>query len=59
MSDIYTINCNSTDYNIRDNSKSAVTLNGTTYANSTATFYAPTDLGDTGYVLTSNGTTPI
>lgn len=55
MADIYTIKCNSTAYDIRDNSKSAVTLNGTSYANSTAAFYAPTDAGSTGEVLLSNG----
>lgn len=55
MPDIYTINCNSTAYNLRDNSKSAVTLNGTSYANSTASFYAPTSAGSEGEVLLSSG----
>lgn len=59
MAYIYNANVNGTSYSLGDQSKSCVTLNGTTYANSTATFYAPTDPGDTGYVLTSNGTTPI
>lgn len=55
MPDIYTINCNSTGYSLRDNSKSAVTLNGTSCANSTASFYAPITAGEAGEVLLSNG----
>lgn len=58
MAYIYKINVNNTEYSIGDASKSTVTLNGTTYANSTATFYAPTSSGDDGYVLTSQSGVP-
>lgn len=56
MSDIYTVlTSDGTSYDIRDCTKTAVTLNGKDYQNSTARFYAPTSAGTSGQLLVSNG----
>ncbi len=56
MADITKISVNNVSYDIKDNTKSVVSLNGSwrTGANSAA-FYAPTSSGDDGQILISGG----
>lgn len=56
MADITKISVNNTSYDLKDNTKSVVSLNGSwrTGVNS-AVFYAPTSTGDTGQILISGG----